>query len=160
MGLQLALAALMVDCDWHGRQESEELSLGQDLYADIPEACLTDMARHRRMSLKCESALGQPSHASGKFMFDIVIGHLVIEHGLAVEFDVHSAVLADNLLGVPDVISDGRLVQDDDVIFVVGRRSLRAQVRLSKPYRLPVRRQSEWLLSTWHSIPNLGKPAC
>ena len=27
------------------------------------------------------------------------------------------------------------------------------------PYRLPVRRQSAWLLSIWHSIPNFGQPA-
>ena len=59
-------------------------------------------------------------------MFDIGLGNLVVEHILAIESNRHGTVLTDNFLGVPDVIGDGRLRQDDGVLFIVGRGRFRA----------------------------------
>jgi hypothetical protein len=64
-------------------------------------------------------------------MFDIVLGNLVFEHGLAIEFDRYRPVLADNFLSVPDIVDDGRLLKDNDIFFVVGGRRFRAPCEIA-----------------------------
>jgi hypothetical protein len=65
---------------------SRWLSARQDFDANVPEADFTDLAGHRRMSLKSEGAFGQPGSAAGKTVYRIGLGNLVGEHGLAFRF--------------------------------------------------------------------------
>ncbi len=78
------------------------------------------------MALQTESAARQPGVSAPELMLDASFGHLVFEYRLAVQLHSDRAILVNDLLGVPDVVDHGRLVEPDDVFLGVCRRLFRA----------------------------------
>jgi hypothetical protein len=57
-----------------------------------------------------------PSHPAEQFVFHLPVGNFVFQHCLAVELDRNVVVLTNHFLGVPDVVGDGRRVEEDDIL--------------------------------------------
>ena len=102
------------------------ISVRHDFDADILEAGLADLAGHRGVSLQREGAFGQPGRVAGKTVYRVSLGNLEREHGLAIEFDRHQTVPADNLLRVPNLVLHRRAGQINHGLFVVGGGRFRA----------------------------------
>jgi hypothetical protein len=104
--------------------------LRQNLNANVPKASLTNVIRHRRMTLQGDRAFRQPRVSAGQLVFGAGVGHLVIEHLFPIQFDRHLPIFADDLLRVPDIIGHGRRRESRRVLLVVCRRSLRSPSQL------------------------------